>query len=168
MGVVVRGRVWPLLDSVVVQRAGVDKGSPCSITLSRDRSLDSLTADVSLFYFQVQMAVQVNNGDGPEPIAAERHDNEKQDDIEPAQIERLDSAGGESELSKPATSFDVITHAIHLKDDPSLPAITFRSMLIGTLAAHFPMIPPLTRLQQSACLSLAASYPASTTSSRNP
>lgn len=35
------------------------------------------------------------------------------------------------ELHKPATSFDVITNTIHLEDDPSLSAMTFRTIFLG-------------------------------------
>lgn len=34
-------------------------------------------------------------------------------------------------LHHPANQTDVLTHTIHLEDDPSLPAITFRSLLLG-------------------------------------
>lgn len=34
-------------------------------------------------------------------------------------------------LHAPADTADVLVHAIHLHDDPSMPAITFRSMFLG-------------------------------------
>ncbi|KAM0742629.1 hypothetical protein ACQRIT_002806 [Beauveria bassiana] len=69
--------------------------------------------------------------EGPVPIAADRYHSEKTDRIEPATVEHLDDAEDEPKLSKPATTFDVLTHTIHLQDDTTLSAITFRSMLIG-------------------------------------
>lgn len=84
------------------------------------------------------MATQEPDAVTPAPaqVAVERRNssNDKKETIEPAHVERLDTGDeldDEPELSKPATTFDVLTHTIHLQDDPSLPAITFRSMLIG-------------------------------------
>ncbi|TQV98969.1 hypothetical protein V2A60_007340 [Cordyceps javanica] len=68
--------------------------------------------------------------DGPAPVATDRARNEKTDRIEPSTVEHVDEAD-EPKLSKPATAFDVLTHTIHLQDDPTLSAITFRSMTIG-------------------------------------
>ncbi|KXS98172.1 hypothetical protein AC578_6407 [Pseudocercospora eumusae] len=54
--------------------------------------------------------------------------------IEPIEIEEQDehfANGKVHELTAPATADDVITNAIHLHDDPSLPAVTFRSMFLG-------------------------------------
>ncbi|ATY64702.1 oligopeptide transporter [Cordyceps militaris] len=68
--------------------------------------------------------------EGPAPVAADRARDEKIDPIEPATIEHFDEAD-EPKLSKPATAFDVLTHTIHLQDDPTLSAITFRSIIIG-------------------------------------
>jgi hypothetical protein len=69
--------------------------------------------------------------EGPAPIAADRYHSEKTDRIEPATVEHLDDAEDEPKLSKPATTFDVLTHTIHLQDDTTLSAITVRSMIIG-------------------------------------
>ncbi|OAA73584.1 oligopeptide transporter [Cordyceps fumosorosea ARSEF 2679] len=74
------------------------------------------------------MAKQVTD-ERPAPVAVDRSCDVK-DPIEPATVEHFDEAD-EPKLSKPATEFDVLTHTIHLQDDPTLPAVTFRSMLIG-------------------------------------
>lgn len=74
--------------------------------------------------------------EGPAPVAADRARDEKIDPIEPATIEHFDEAD-EPKLSKPATAFDVLTHTIHLQDDPTLSAITFRSIIIGPSPAYF-------------------------------
>lgn len=58
---------------------------------------------------------------GVEPLDTE----EQEDDFTKAKTH---------ELTQSATTSDVITNAIHLADDPSLQAITFRSMLIGDIA----------------------------------
>lgn len=39
---------------------------------------------------------------------------------------------GINELHRPAQNSDVLTRTIHLSDDPSMPAITFRSIFLGT------------------------------------
>ncbi len=71
--------------------------------------------------------------EGPVPTAAaQRARDEKKENIEPVAVENVEDIEDEPMLSKPATSFDVLIHTIHLHDDPTLNAITFRSMLIGT------------------------------------
>lgn len=89
------------------------------------------------------MATQEPDAVTPTPaqVAVERRNSSNdKETIEPAHVERLDTGDeldDEPELSKPATTFDVLTHTIHLQDDPSLPAITFRSMLIGRSIISF-------------------------------
>lgn len=61
--------------------------------------------------------------------------------IDPMNIESAEVAVDRGhDLKKPATAFDVITHSIHLHDDPSLPAITFRSMFIGMFSPFSPFM----------------------------
>ncbi|KAK2590583.1 hypothetical protein QQS21_011729 [Conoideocrella luteorostrata] len=76
------------------------------------------------------------DGDGPTPAIHQATSNISSEPakvkFEPIDIETVDvSSGASYDLTKPATEFDVITHSIHLQDDPNLPAITFRSMFIG-------------------------------------
>lgn len=82
------------------------------------------------------MAKQVPDEEGPAPIAAEqRARDEKRESIEPVTVENIDE--DEPQLHKPATAFDVLTHTIHLNDDPTLSAITFRSLVLGMCSYHF-------------------------------
>lgn len=74
-----------------------------------------------------------------EPTATATAPNVKKRSVDPAAVERLEEPDDEPQLLKPATTFDVLTHTIHLQDDPSLPAITFRSMLLGRRSASFPV-----------------------------
>ncbi|KAJ6786130.1 hypothetical protein PWT90_04865 [Aphanocladium album] len=67
----------------------------------------------------------------PRSVPAVRVRDARKDDIEPVAANHFEDGEDEPQLSKPATAFDVLTHTIHLQDDPSLPAITFRSMLLG-------------------------------------
>ncbi|KAJ3496103.1 hypothetical protein NLG97_g2909 [Lecanicillium saksenae] len=76
------------------------------------------------------MATEINS-EGPQPVSTARARSAKEDSIEPAAAGEFEDGEDEPQLSKPATAFDVLTHTIHLQDDPSLPAITFRSMLLG-------------------------------------
>lgn len=66
--------------------------------------------------------------------AVDKKDQPQNAPIEPIDIEGQDedmADGKIHELTQPADTSDVITHAIHLADDPSLQAITFRSMFLG-------------------------------------
>ncbi|GAO19883.1 hypothetical protein UVI_02051130 [Ustilaginoidea virens] len=74
-----------------------------------------------------------NEYSGEIPIGKSKYDetNATKNDKAPLDIKINDAAGGTNHnLRKPASVFDVITHTIHLQDDPNLPAITFRSVLI--------------------------------------
>ncbi|KAF2163315.1 hypothetical protein M409DRAFT_68590 [Zasmidium cellare ATCC 36951] len=50
-------------------------------------------------------------------------DDEEDDDFDKGEI---------NNLHRPAQNSDVLTRTIHVSDDPSMPAITFRSMFLGT------------------------------------
>lgn len=42
-----------------------------------------------------------------------------------------DSAGGDEAIHHPANKQDILTHTIHVEDDPTIPAITFRTWFLG-------------------------------------
>lgn len=81
---------------------------------------------------------------------AERSANEKVSSHEPRinsdkvpdlsrDVEHASGDVGEVEIHHPANQDDVLTHTIHLDDDPALVAITFRTLFIGTYFTIHPL-----------------------------
>lgn len=42
-----------------------------------------------------------------------------------------DSADGDEAIHHPANKQDILTHTIHVEDDPSIPTLTFRTWFLG-------------------------------------
>lgn len=64
----------------------------------------------------------------------------KGDDYGTVEFEMGEGTGGDEILHHEATKTDVLTHTMHVEDDPTVPAITFRSIFLGRATGHPPTL----------------------------
>lgn len=61
-------------------------------------------------------------------------DDKSNPTLEEARLPAYDVGNGREAVHHPANTEDILTHTLHLEDDPSLNALTFRTWFLGKVS----------------------------------